>query len=89
VKTAWKEGTPELLETVAEIISNTSNFDKESLQEAIKSWINSNQIGFGKVMMPLRLSLVGSLQGPDVYEIMSVIGKEQTLTRIKNAIKLL
>jgi glutamyl-tRNA synthetase len=89
VKKAWKEGTPELLETVAEIISNTSNFDKESLQEAIKSWINSNQIGFGKVMMPLRLSLVGSLQGPDVYEIMSVIGKEQTLTRIKNAIKLL
>jgi glutamyl-tRNA synthetase len=38
-------------------------------------------------MMPLRLSLVGSLQGPDVFEIMFLIGKDETLKRINNAIK--
>ena len=41
-------------------------------------------MGFGKVMMPLRLALVGSLQGPDVFEIAFLIGKSETLKRIKN-----
>ena len=35
-------------------------------------------------MMPLRLALVGSLQGPDVFEIAFLIGKNETLKRIEN-----
>lgn len=38
-------------------------------------------------MMPLRLALVGSLMGPDVFEIASMIGKDQTIARIQHAIK--
>ena len=34
-------------------------------------------------MMPLRLALVGELKGPDVPEIMELIGKEETLKRIQ------
>ena len=37
-------------------------------------------------MMPLRLSLVGALQGPDVFEIIEMIGKEETLKRLDQAI---
>ena len=59
----------------------------ENLQETIKGWITSNGIGFGKVMMPLRLALVGDLQGPEVFEIMFLIGKDETLKRIENLIK--
>jgi len=40
-------------------------------------------------MMPLRLALVGALQGPDVYEIASYIGKQQTLSRLTKAIETL
>ena len=62
------------------------NYSIENLQERIKGWITSNDIGFGKVMMPLRLALVGDLQGPDVFEIMFLIGKDESIKRIENLI---
>ena len=37
-------------------------------------------------MMPLRLALVGALQGPDVFEIMFMIGKTETVNRIEKAL---
>jgi glutamyl-tRNA synthetase len=37
-------------------------------------------------MMPLRLSLVGELKGPDVPDIMELLGKEETISRINNAV---
>ena len=39
----------------------------EALQAAVKGWITQNEIGFGKIMMPLRVALVGALEGVDVF----------------------
>ena len=86
VKKAFKEGTKEVLTTVTELISSIDDFTVVNIQNTIKNWIVSNEIGFGKVMMPLRLSLVGALQGPDVFEIIEMIGKEETLKRLDQAI---
>lgn len=38
-------------------------------------------------MMPLRIALVGSLQGPDIFRIMEIIGKAETLKRIEAIIE--
>lgn len=85
VKKAWKEDTNDLLEELIYFIKNL-NFDaSENIQTDIKNWITSKEIGFGKVMMPLRVALVGALQGPDLYDIMFLIGKEETVLRIKKA----
>jgi len=40
-------------------------------------------------MQPLRLSLVGALQGPHLFDIIEIIGKEETIKRLKNAIDIL
>ena len=64
-------------------------FTVEALQKDIKGWINENNIGFGQVMMPLRLALVGALQGPDVFDIMFMIGKAETVKRIEKVISML
>ncbi|RZW49480.1 MAG: glutamate--tRNA ligase [Flavobacteriaceae bacterium] len=85
-KKAFKEDTADILEKVADIIVHTKEFTVQNLQAKIKGWITENEIGFGKVMMPLRLSLVGELQGPDVFEIMFMIGKNESINRIKKAI---
>ena len=69
------------------IMKNTEDFSAEKLSEEIKGWITSQEISFGKVMMPLRLALVGEMKGPDVFEIASIIGKEESVKRIENAIK--
>ena len=89
VKKQWKETTPALMEELVSVISNIEDFTIENAQTDIKGWITSKEIGFGKVMQPLRLSLVGKLAGPDLFHIMTMIGKEKTLKRIKNAISTL
>ncbi len=81
-KKALKEGTVELMQKVINIVSVTREFTVQNLQSKLKGWITENNIGFGKVMMPLRLALVGALQGPDVFEIMFLIGKNETIKRI-------
>ncbi|MCF2874821.1 MULTISPECIES: glutamate--tRNA ligase [unclassified Tenacibaculum] len=86
-KKQWKETTGALMTELTEVISNIDDFSIENSQTEIKGWITSKEIGFGKVMQPLRLSLVGKLAGPDLFEIMTMIGKETTLERIKNAIE--
>jgi glutamyl-tRNA synthetase len=86
-KKALKEDTGVVLEQLIELITSVDDFTVEGLQEKIKTWINENAIGFGKVMMPLRLALVGDLQGPDVFEIMFLIGKNEALNRIDTLLK--
>ncbi|MGB0973697.1 MAG: glutamate--tRNA ligase [Flavobacteriaceae bacterium] len=87
LKKAVKEDTPELLNELIDIINGTENFTSEHLQTIIKGWITSKEIGFGKVMQPLRLSLVGAMKGPDVFDIMVLLGKEETIQRLKNLIQ--
>ncbi|PKQ45775.1 glutamate--tRNA ligase [Confluentibacter flavum] len=84
VQKAFNEDTPELMLELVTIIQTVNDFTVANLQTDIKAWITDKNIGFGKVMMPLRLALVGALQGPDVFEIMFMIGKIETVERIEN-----
>lgn len=82
----WKEDTGALMGKVVTVIEGVSSFDAPTFQDAVKGWITDNELGFGKVMQPLRLSLVGAMQGPDVFAIAATLGKEETIARIKKAI---
>ncbi len=85
-KKAWKDDTADLMTELKDYLETIDDFHAENLQESVKNWIKSKEIGFGKVMMPLRLALVGALQGPDLYIIAEKIGKQQTIGRITKAI---
>ena len=83
-KKAMKEDTRKLMSELSLLLQTIEDFEIETLTTTIKSWITEKEIGFGKVMMPLRLALVGALQGPDVFDIMFMIGKTETIRRIEN-----
>jgi len=83
VKKAWKEDTSQLLNQVVNILKSSSDFTESKLSEAVKSWITENNIGFGKVMQPLRLALVGEMKGPDVFAIMALLGRQESIHRIE------
>lgn len=85
-KKRWKEDTPGILEKFSEVLAGLSSFTAESIDQALHSFMEKNNIGAGKIMPGLRLALVGSGRGPDVKEIMAVIGREVTLSRIGKAI---
>ena len=77
----------ELMSELTQVLNNISDFTTENIQTEVKAWIGKKEVGFGKVMQPLRLALVGAMQGPDVFEIIFMIGKTQSVERIKNLIE--
>ncbi len=88
-KKNWKETTPDLMTELISVIENIKDFSSTNTEKDIKEWISGKEIGFGKVMQPLRLSLVGKLAGPHLFDIIEMIGKEETIIRLRNAIKTL
>ena len=86
-KKAFKENTPEIMTQVMKLIQGVEPFNADGISNTIKPWIGEQGIGFGQVMMPLRLSLVGAMKGPDVFDIAALLGKEETLSRIEKAVQ--
>jgi glutamyl-tRNA synthetase len=86
-KKNWKEGTSALMTELVSVISGIEEFSSENTEKEVKEWITAKEIGFGKIMQPLRLSLVGKLAGPHLFDIIAMIGKQETLTRIETAIE--
>ena len=88
-KKAFKENTPQLLSKLVALFEECVDFSSESLTNKTKNWITENEIGFGNVMMPLRLALVGEMKGPDVFEIAAILGKKEVISRINKVIAFL
>ena len=86
LKKAWNEETGLLMTALAEKIEQLNDFNPETIKEALHHLAEEKSLGMGKLMMPLRLSLVGELKGPDVPEIIDWLGKEESVNRIKNAV---
>lgn len=82
----WKEETPEIMKQVIDQLQNIADFSSLNIETLLKEWMTTNEIGMGKVMQPLRLSLVGALKGPHLFDIIELIGKEETVSRIEKAI---
>ncbi|WP_299431063.1 glutamate--tRNA ligase [uncultured Maribacter sp.] len=89
VKKQWKEGTPDIMKEVISVISPIEDFNSGNVETIVKKWITDKELSFGKVMPPLRLVIVGDMKGPHIFDILEMIGKEQTIARIKKAINTL
>ncbi|KUY19409.1 glutamate--tRNA ligase [Elizabethkingia miricola] len=87
-KKAWSPETAVLMQELIGAISSV-DFKADTIKESIHHLAEAKGLGMGKVMMPLRLSLVGELKGPDVPDLMEMIGKEETISRITKAIETL
>ena len=82
----WKEDTPALMQELISVLGEIANFTSLNIETVVKDWMTKNEIGMGKVMQPFRLSLVGALKGPHLFDIVELIGKKETIKRIEKAI---
>lgn len=89
VKKQWKEDTAELMKGLITVLETIDNFTSQNSENIVKEWITAKEIGFGKVMQPFRLCLVGELKGPHLFDIAEMIGKQETIHRINKAIQTL
>jgi glutamyl-tRNA synthetase len=83
VKKRWKESSGHQMLEIAELLDQCSSFDPETTEPLIKNWIEEKQSGMGNIMNALRLLLVGKSSGPHIFDIFDVLGKEESLKRIR------
>jgi glutamyl-tRNA synthetase len=82
----WKEETPKLMQDLIAVLNSIEDFKSINIESIVKNWMTENEIGMGKIMQPFRLSLVGTLKGPHLFDIVELIGKTETVKRIETAI---
>jgi glutamyl-tRNA synthetase len=83
----WTEETTQYLTDIIPVLKNIDSFASIEIEAIVKNWITEKNIGIGKIMQPFRLAIVGSLKGPHLFDIIEIIGKEETIDRIESAIQ--
>jgi glutamyl-tRNA synthetase len=86
-KKAFKGDAIEILNEFIEMLESTNPSSPAEYHDVIESVVEKREIGFGKIGQPLRVSLLGSMTGSGLDEIMSIIGVEETVSRIDKAIE--
>jgi len=86
VKKRWQENTPDILKELASLLEGIAEFNPSSTETAVKAWIADSGYNMGAVMNAFRIVIVGALRGPHMFDIISWLGKEETLKRIEKGV---
>ena len=65
-------------------LEKISNWNSQSIDEMIASFVQNQDIGFGKLMQPLRVALTGALIGPSIPDLIEVLEIETCKRRLQN-----
>ncbi len=87
VKKQWKEDSADIMNRLAILLGNITDFSSLHVEHEVKAWIVEQELSFGKVMPPLRLVIVGDMKGPHIFDILELIGKEESIHRIEKAVQ--
>ena len=77
------------MQELIEVLEKVNDFTSPNTEEAVKEWVFGKEIGFGKIMNPFRLAIIGSADGPHMLDIIEILGKEEALTRLHRIISTL
>lgn len=86
VKKRWKEDSPRQMQELIEVLKPIEDFSAHHTETVVIPWIESKGYAMGSVMNAFRLALVGESKGPHIFDITEIIGKEETIKRLENAI---
>ena len=89
VQKRWKPDSAEMMTRLADLLESLDDFSLENQERVVMKWIEDNGLHTGNIMNAFRLTLVGEGKGPHMFDISSVLGKEETIARMRRAIEVL
>ncbi len=89
IKKRWKPDTAAQLTELKSILDEITEFTSSATETAVKSWIADKGYNTGVIMNAFRLVIVGASRGPQMFDIISWIGKEETIKRIEKGIEVI
>ena len=87
LKKRWKEDSPKHMTEMLALLEAHEDWSAEGLDNLIMPWIAEKEYGVGIVMNAFRICLVGAARGPHIWNITDVLGKEETLSRVRTALE--
>ena len=86
VKKRWSAETPAIMEELIALIEGLESFESKAAEEQVIVWITAKGYHMGNVMNAFRLAVVGECKGPHMFDITELLGKEETIRRIREAV---
>ena len=75
-----------LLQRLIPLLENQDEWEEEALLELVKKFAEEAETKLGKVAGPMRAALTGSHISPSVFDVMTVLGKAETLARLNDQV---
>ena len=87
VMAKWNDNKAQSFHQYSKSLASVSSWNAASLETVFKQLAEQASIKPGELQLPLRIMLVGGKFGPPVFHIAEVLGKEETIDRINNALR--
>jgi glutamyl-tRNA synthetase len=76
------DGARERLAAVAEALAGVATWSAATTEAAVKAWAAENDVKLGRVAQPLRAALTGRTASPGLFDVLAILGREESLARI-------
>ncbi|PCJ81992.1 MAG: glutamate--tRNA ligase [Bacteroidetes bacterium] len=86
VRKKWKAETPLYMADLKEMFLSISPFEAEEIESKFKAHLEEKELGFGQVLLPLRLALTGEGGGPSMFDFAEYLGREKTISRLESGV---
>ncbi len=83
VKKAFKGEAVQILDEFVSLLKELNPTTSEQYHEAMQKFVQSKEIGFGKLGQPLRVALLGEMSGPGLDEVMAILGLSEVEKRVE------
>jgi glutamyl-tRNA synthetase len=80
--------TRPILEAIRAGVAASTTLDTEPLEKLFQGEAEKRGLGLGKIAQPVRVALTGGTASPGMYDVVQILGKEETLRRLDEAIRL-
>lgn len=89
-KVLKKEGVPEVLEKAIEILSSMAfPFESHEIEKRLRGLVEETGLKAKMVFQPIRVAITGRTISPPLFETIELLGRDATLERLSEAVKLL
>jgi glutamyl-tRNA synthetase len=80
------EPARERLAALADALRDQASWDAAGLEAAVRAQAEAAGVKLGNLAQPLRAALTGSTASPGIFEVMAVLGREEVLARLGDAV---
>src|ERR1043165_8526071 len=85
IKKKYNKETRGRFNSITEAVAAVQDFKNTEVEKAVKDFAAANNIKIGEIMPVLRLALAGTMQGPPVFDMMALLGKERSVARLNKS----